>query len=195
MKAPKWALTEDAFRQLLDRLDPDSELAAQKYETLRQRLIVYFEARRCALPETLADEALNRVAQKISSGELIVSLNSYSLAVAKYIFLESQRRPLTLSLEECRPEDDVNVAHKHEVQQQELEAEEVRARCMKKCLAELPEESRSLMIEYYMGSGRELATRRLLMAERLGVSPNALYIKIHRIREKLEAQLMKCLEQ
>ena len=40
-----WILTKEAFERLLALLDVDRELAGQKYENVRRKLIEFFEAR------------------------------------------------------------------------------------------------------------------------------------------------------
>ena len=45
IKKKDWELTQEAFDQLLNLLDHDRELAAEKYERLRRRLLRVFEWR------------------------------------------------------------------------------------------------------------------------------------------------------
>src|SRR6185503_4743764 len=60
-----WVLSQESFDALLDWLDPDRERAGQKYEDIRQRLIRIFASRSCYEAEDLADETINRVANKV----------------------------------------------------------------------------------------------------------------------------------
>ena len=60
-----WVLSQESFDALLDWLDPDREVAGQKYEDIRQRLIRIFASRGCAAAEDLSDETINRVANKV----------------------------------------------------------------------------------------------------------------------------------
>ena len=62
-----WLLTKEAFDALLGWLDPNREVAGQKYEVIRRRLITIFSCRGCAEAEDLADETINRVASKLSA--------------------------------------------------------------------------------------------------------------------------------
>src|ERR1051326_5706272 len=63
-------LTQQAFDALLACLDSDRERAAEKYETLRLKLVKFFEWRACAVAaQDLADEVINRVARRIDGGE------------------------------------------------------------------------------------------------------------------------------
>src|SRR5690348_11360969 len=55
-----------AFERFIRWLGPDEELAAQKYKSIRSRLIVMFKARRCVFAEDLADATIERVTRKLS---------------------------------------------------------------------------------------------------------------------------------
>ncbi|MCI0489467.1 MAG: hypothetical protein L0229_22980 [Blastocatellia bacterium] len=73
MKEP-WSLTEEAFGKLLAQLGRDPERAAEKYESIRGKLIKLFKCRGCLLPEEYADKTIDRVARKLDQGaELRVS--------------------------------------------------------------------------------------------------------------------------
>ncbi|MGH9584162.1 MAG: hypothetical protein ACRD4O_14635 [Bryobacteraceae bacterium] len=64
----RWTLTEGAFRVLIERLDPEPETAARRFQALHSKLSVYFTYERCSYPEHLADQTLDRVAKKLSEG-------------------------------------------------------------------------------------------------------------------------------
>jgi hypothetical protein len=59
------SIVKDNFEQLLTWLDPDRDIAGQKYEVIRTRLIRVFELRGCFKAEELTDETINRVTAKI----------------------------------------------------------------------------------------------------------------------------------
>jgi hypothetical protein len=61
----EWTLTEEAFAKFLAQLDPDTERAGERYETLRLTLVKFFDWRGAHFPEECADETFNRVARKI----------------------------------------------------------------------------------------------------------------------------------
>lgn len=50
-----------------------------------------------------------------------------------------------------------------------------------------------MMLTYYQGKERVRINNRKLLAETLGVPMNGLRIRVHRLREKLEACLVDCL--
>jgi RNA polymerase sigma factor (sigma-70 family) len=196
-KKPPWVLTQEAMDHLLTRLHPDRELAGLVYQQLRDKLTVFFECRRCAFPEDLADETLNRIARKILEGELIVDVDRYALTVVRYILLEYQRRSFypTVSLDNLSPEYDLKIAETVERTDLNEEEEERRKSCMRGCLLSLPSEDRELLIEYYQDVNRSKSNHHKEMARRLGLTPNALYLRIHRLREKLAGCLENCLRQ
>src|SRR5262249_14687139 len=89
----KQDLTPTMFAKLLRWLDPDWERAGAKYETIRVKLIKYFEWRGSWLPEDHADETINRVARKLEEGETVRTGEPYTYfqGVARLILLEALR--------------------------------------------------------------------------------------------------------
>ena len=63
--------------------------------------------------------------------------------------------------------------------------------CLEYCLQQLSAENRRIIINYYQGEKGERIKNRKLMAEQLGIPANALRIRVHRIREKLEQSVRK----
>ena len=57
--------TQEELDKLLAWLDLDRDVAAAKYETVRNGLIRFFLFRECIDPEMLSDEVINRVAVRI----------------------------------------------------------------------------------------------------------------------------------
>jgi RNA polymerase sigma factor (sigma-70 family) len=190
-RKPSWRLTREAFDQLLDSLDADRDCAARRYEMIRAKLLKFFECRGCALPEDLADEAINRVARRLDEGQQIWTAEpaSYFYGVARnvlkeyWVSPERQFAPLdTLPL----PAHPYTDALKHqEVECQRLHAER-RLDWLAVGLDQLPAESRELILDYYQGDHRERIRHRKQIAERLGIPLNALRIRVYRIRERLE---------
>jgi DNA-directed RNA polymerase specialized sigma24 family protein len=64
--------------------------------------------------------------------------------------------------------------------------------CLEKCIRELDSLNRGIITSYYIGSERVKIERRRELAERLGVSMNALAIRAYRIRARLEACVRRC---
>jgi hypothetical protein len=58
-------LTEESFESLLSWLAPERESAGRRYEDIRQALVKIFTWRGIPEAEDMADETINRVAQKV----------------------------------------------------------------------------------------------------------------------------------
>lgn len=72
---------------------------------------------------------------------------------------------------------------------------EQRLAALEASLAELPAESRDLIVRYYEGEKSVRIRNRRALAEQLGIPPNALRIRMHRLREKLERRVAEHLRQ
>ena len=175
-----WVLSQQSFDALLEWLAPTREQAGQKYEDIRLRLIKIFASRGCYDSEDLADETINRVATKVPdirreySGDPAL----YFYAVATHVFQEYRRKKVP----QPAPVVLINSA--------ELEKQ---FQCLEKCLDLLTSENRELVVEYYQDEKMAKIKHRKLMANRLGVAPNALRIRACRIRASLLSCVLKCL--
>jgi DNA-directed RNA polymerase specialized sigma24 family protein len=183
----RWSLTREALERLLDQLGSDSEAAAREYETTRHRLIDFFDWRGARAPEALADETLDRVARRLDEGETVEHLRAYCYGVAKRVLLESekQRAREQVALRDFRPgpaNDEVS------------STVEARVACLERCLRELPDDCRELIVGYYQGAGRSHLEGRRLLADRLGITYATLKTRAHRIRARLEEALRGSLE-
>lgn len=180
-----WALTQQAFDGLLARFDTDRERAGWAYERARHKLIKYFEWRQAIFPYEAADETLNRVARKIDEGTDIQNLNGYIYGVARLVFAE------TLKEKGAAPQP-LDYAAVAEPAADDNSGDEECRECLARCLQELPDGSRELIIAYYGGEGEKIKNRKRL-AERLGIQLNALRIRAHRVRVRLETCVRHCL--
>jgi DNA-directed RNA polymerase specialized sigma24 family protein len=173
-------ITQEAFDNLLHWLDPDRDLAGVKYETIRLRIIKIFTCRGCSAADELADETINRVTLKLKglTDTYVGDPALYFYGVANNVFLEYLRPPRKVT-PVPEPADDVEVEYE----------------CLEKCMAELSETSRELVLHYYQDDKRAKIDHRKEMADRLGIAMNALRIRAHRIRKTLQACVEKCLEQ
>jgi len=154
---------------------------------MRRRLVLYFRRKRCASPDDLADETLNRVARRLEEEGTITDATParYCYIVAKFVFLESLRESAQMraGLAETKrtPDPEPPAAD----QEQRLD-------CLDRCLERLSTEDQALILEYYRGAQRERIEGRRALAARLALTPNALTIRACRIREKLVACLRNC---
>jgi len=187
-----WAPTEDTFRQFLNWLDEGVESSGEKYLELRRRLVLYFDRKNCLAPDELADETLGRVAQKLAEKGAITNLSPahYCYVTAKYVFLEYLRRDEQghASFEELVESGKLRpAAPAAPGEDDEASEQEQLLRYVEQCLAKLGVADRDVILEYHRGEGRIKIETRRQIAERLGVSANALSIRACRIREKVEA--------
>jgi RNA polymerase sigma factor (sigma-70 family) len=194
-----WVLTREAFDKLLACLDPDRDRAAEKYEAIRESLIIFFEHRRSYSPEDLADETINRVARKLDEGQQIYTGNpaSYFYGVARNLIKEqwqatAQPSPKDGSLS---PGKEISVgsddSKQDEVKRQEIE---LRLECLERCLGKLPKRTQELVIRYYQGESGAKINNRNQLARELGISRNALNNRVLRIRVKMEDCVQDCLK-
>ena len=181
----RWSLTREALARLLERLGPDAETAGRAYESLRVRLVDYFDWKGAYRPEVAADETLDRIARRLADGEAIERVEAYAHGVARLVLLEhlrlqlrEQRATAAAALDASHPEHD----------------EEARVECLTRCLQELPAEERSLIVAYYEGAGRSHLEGRKALATRLGIIYATLKTRTHRLRVRLEACLRHCLD-
>lgn len=175
-------LTQEAFEQLLRWLDVDREQAGEKYEQIRFQLIKIFQSRGCLISEELADETFNRVAGKVQ--EIAQTYRGdpalYFYGVAKMIYLEYVRRkpvPAIVENPQAAGEDE----QKYE--------------CLEQCLQGLKAKNRELMMIYYFEEKQAKIDHRKELARRMGMEPNALWVRMHRMREKLRKCISECLKQ
>ena len=184
-----WKLGEESFNRLLLSLDPSREAAGRQYTRLHHKLSKFFECRGCVSPEDLADETINRVARWGERGERIRASDPavFFFGVAKNVLREYQ---CTSGRESARLDCIPPSRHPSEEPQvtgrEDALALEQLLSCLDACLNGLPAESRERILGYYQGEGRVRAENRKRLADQLGITVNALAIKAHRTRERLE---------
>jgi DNA-directed RNA polymerase specialized sigma24 family protein len=180
-KRSRSRLSADGLDALLRTLDPDRERAGDAYERLRRKLVRLFECRGCPVAEELADETLDRAGQKIAGGQVVRGeLGGFVHGIATNVLREWWRRP--------RPETALAA-----VERLPLSAEvpldttdERRMRAFEACLEALPEAERHLILWYYQFGEKVLIGARRSLAAHLGIGMNALRIRAHRVRARLE---------
>jgi DNA-directed RNA polymerase specialized sigma24 family protein len=176
-----WVMSQETFEALLDWLDSDREQAGVKYEQIRSKLIKYFSGSSQTDAEALADETINRVARRLNEikDRVYGERARYFFGVARKVLMEYLRRK--------QPQAEPGPV----VDSDRIELE---YRCLEECMAKLSPENRELVRRYYDADGRERIEQRKLLAEELGIAPNALRIRAYRIRAQLEKCLNECVE-
>ena len=188
-----WTLTKEAFERLLSSLDARRDRAGEKYESVRRKLIEFFEARGSPSPADHADETINRVARKLEEGENVQDLNRYFYGVARLLLKELSRardkEPIELELIPVPA-----IATDEDEQNQQRQQEERRLKCFDICFGKLPTADRVLIIEYYREERGIKIEQRKRQAEALNLSLNALRLRACRIRAGLGDCINSCIE-
>ena len=180
----QWSLSEEAFERLLGAFSPSREEAAERYESLRARLLRYFTWERCSFTEARAEEALNRVPRRLAEGEPVQNIEHYVNGVARLLAKESVAEQIRQQRAyhgwaNLRSDEGLGAP-----------LEEYEAKCLEACLQEmLTPDEREFLLQYYEGDRQVRIQSRQRMAARLGIGLNALRNRALRLREKLETCL------
>lgn len=183
-------LTKEEFDALLQLFSNDRDEAGTVYEEVRRNLVRFFEKRDCRDPDILADETLFRVASKAHTFDPSrhTRPSSFVFGFASKILLEYGRDPGKMRITYDRWVQATSPATNDpysEVPNDDLD-------CLNKCLRGLPTDDRELLIAYYSKEKQEKISMRKAMAEELGIKPEALHMRVHRLRESLKKCLKRC---
>jgi len=175
-------LTPGELDALLRALGPDREKAGEQYETIRRKLVRLFEWRGCAFSEDLADETINRVARRMAEGIELTSKDpfGYFCGVAHLLYKEALRRQ---AKEHQALESALETDAWPPLQDEETTADD-RLEALRGCLEALSAEQRRLVLLYHQDENH-IRSRKVL-SEELGLPMNALRIRVHRLRRRLE---------
>lgn len=186
-----WLITPESFARLLEWIDEGADSNGQKYLALRRKLVAYFDRKNRSSPDELADETLNRVARRLEEEGRIETETpaKFCYITARFVFLESLRgqENKDVSINEIKAE---KITAKDDAEEKDLK--EKMLACLEKCVGGLDETNRELIVKYYYGAERIKIENRRTLAERLGISSNALTVRACRIRDKLEICVRKC---
>lgn len=174
--------SREAFDKLLAWLDPDREKAGEKYHRIQTRLIRIFAAKGYCDAEDLTDVTINVVAQKIDwltenyEGDPAL----FFLGVARKIFLERcHEKPPPKVPPPDPPSDEV----------------EKQCSCLDECLKEsLSTDERTLVLRYHPAEKKLTISTRKQLATELGISSNALRIRVYHIHSRLRGCIDRCLK-
>jgi DNA-directed RNA polymerase specialized sigma24 family protein len=176
-------ITQESFEALLDWLDPDREVAGQKYEIIRKVLLRIFVSKGFSDAEHLVDRTINVVTIRLPDirnhyqGEKV----HYFRGVARNIIHDEERRKEIATgdfperVEEIKPTSEM-------------------VECLRRCVNFLTQEKRELILDYHLYEGQAKIEIHREMAHELAISENALRSRAHHIRAKLEACVLQCMQ-
>lgn len=124
----------------------------------------------------------NRLCRRIYEKDTIQgSVEAFALGVAQFVWREWLKKPRPVAvdtswLSAAAPDDD----------------REQEGQCLDECLHKLGPNSRRWVEVFYRDSGRAAIRTREALATELGIDMNALRVRMHRIRVKLESCVRAC---
>jgi hypothetical protein len=180
--AKHWELTEEQFYRLLDWLDADRDQAARRYGLIQLRLIRFFARRGRVDAENLADKTINIVAAKVANEleRYVGDKSLYFYGVAKNVDRQEDRNPQTEIASELLVGAVPPAAEPDLIET-----------LLDECMENLKPDVRQLVLRYEEEDKQAKIQHRRILAREIGLSLNALRIKICR----LHLQLRKCVEQ
>jgi hypothetical protein len=170
---PSLNTTQDAFDKLLAWLNRDRDQAGKEYDDIRRRLIKIFTCRGCTVPEVLADQTIDRVTRKLPEieGNYAGEPVRYFLGVARNIYREYIRER-----EDALPLPPEVTLVSVMTQEKEIVYERLTF-----CVEGLQPDDRGLIIDYFREDKQAKIDLRKKLANKSGITPNALRLRVHRI--------------
>jgi DNA-directed RNA polymerase specialized sigma24 family protein len=175
-------MSEEELNKLLSWLHPDREQASKKYTVIHRGLILMLTRRGCEVAEDLADKTFDIVARRAQ--DLAITFigppERFFRTVADNLFKKYRKdHPINLELPPDLPQPEGPDSEKERLD-----------RCLDQCGKKLPPAKFKLVLEFHDST---IAQRKEL-ARSLGIEPNALRIRVHRIRRDLRQCIEECLE-
>jgi DNA-directed RNA polymerase specialized sigma24 family protein len=172
-------MPQEPLQTLLLVLDPNPRLAGVAYRELHERLARFFRFNQALDPETLADEALDRLAQRVTKAdeERIESPQAFALGIARHLLQEDTRRR-TRESEAASQWTRLTGPYDHE--------RESILQAIDHCMSRLREDQRALLEGYYQWQGNAKIKHHRDLAQELGLTLNALRNRLMRTRKLLD---------
>jgi len=184
----KWTLDNQALEAFLNYLDSNRDRAGERYETIRQMLLSFFQGRGCGGAEDLVDVTIDHIIRRIDD---IHDLPKFTLGVARKVALQFFRQP-----EQARAVPLADIGELSDPTEtdpkRELEVDR-RLRCIEKCISSLSPGERELVTEWFIfDKGQKIENKRKLAGLR-GISRETLRVRACRARKRLRELVDKCL--
>jgi RNA polymerase sigma factor (sigma-70 family) len=178
-------LTSESLQALLTWLDPDTEIAGQKYETIRAGLIRVFASQGFSDAEDLTDITVDRVITRLPDirETYIGEPAKYFHGVARKIILEVRgRKEIFTDKFPERPLRNINTSDHYD--------------CLLRCLKKLPPEKREMILDYHLYDYEESVKieHHKSMAKEQGIPESTLRVRAHRMRAALEKCILQCVK-
>ena len=185
-------INPEDFERFLRWLDPDRERACEQYEATRRKLTRFFVCRGWEVDaEQLADETINRVIIKMR-----VLADTYEGNRLPYFYGVARRvnqERIKKQIEEDEAARKLRAMPGSPVADASGERERL-DHCLDDCMKGLSSGNRELIQKYYLGEKHEKVVHRKELADEVGIAPNALRIRAHRIRTDLRRCVEGCVE-
>jgi RNA polymerase sigma factor (sigma-70 family) len=180
-------IPREGLDALLTWLDPNHEVAVSIYMDLRFALGRIFSWNQCADPQGMTDETFDRVATKLPKLKETFEGDPklFFYGVANNLIKEYRKK-----IKSSSPVEFIEPSAPP-LQEVEEEGPDLREKCLRICLGKLTPEKRELILSYYSKEKQAKIIHRAQMARQLGVSLEALRVRMLRIR----TTLLECMEQ
>jgi DNA-directed RNA polymerase specialized sigma24 family protein len=181
--------SSETMQAFLLWLGEDLSSGAQRYEEIRQKLILLFRFRGCHISEELADETIDRTARAVLKPDFYYQGEpiAYFRGVAHNIYREWLRKERRFPTE---PTSDGYL--ELPAPAVDREKDDLSQICLDRCLNALLSSKKMLLIRYYGSDKRAKIDGRQLLADELGIGLNALRIKVFRLRNGLRECVENC---
>jgi RNA polymerase sigma factor (sigma-70 family) len=191
-------MQSDGYTAILSLFAEDKD---KQFNLLRLKLVRFFEIQGVSTEaEDFADEAISRVAEKLSEGVKIENSEPffYFRGVAVNILREHRRSgKKTVSLEDTVNKDFIsNDTNPDEIEKrrESLNLKERKLDCLQKTLQIIPLENRELFSQYHRESNTSREVMRAEIAKKMKIDVTALRNRVTRLRKKIEQLVLECLE-
>jgi len=171
------------FARLIEALHDDPHQAAHEYERLRRALIKFFDWRGAWPSDECTDEVFDRLAHKLED-TVVHDVRKYAYGIARLVLLEHRRAPASSPIDDAPVEFMTTTPSGGDDSQLD--------ECFDRCLAELPDDSRHVVLRYYEGERSAKIANRRRLASALGVTDTALRNRVQRLRDRLEQCVRAC---
>ena len=185
MAAPheKRTLTPEAFGKFLRWLSEDDEMAVREYQRIRAKLTRFFIHKGCTNADDLFDKTVDIVVGKIESCAEYSNPLAYCYGVARNVWYQDTRERKLVAIDADVPS----------LEHPDPKVRELELQCLDRCLTQLSQGDREIIVQYHAGQGRDKIQARKALAAGVG-GTNVLRIRMCRIRKELRICVVACIK-